>query len=199
MFKLFKKKQAPNTIEVVKINGYTFRVLDPVKMSNSRRVRFFWEDYAREWGMTKEDILSYIQFIMKETSFPNHAGNLSELNAELADKLKHCYALLSTLDSVIREDFQYKPFLKAACLIILVDDEDEKTIDPNYQKLKLQLCKNDQEIEGFFLTTIRTFQTNIENSQDMSKVSDWYPSENLKVMENSIYKRINTTIYKIGE
>lgn len=198
MLNIFKRKNPTEIIEAVKIDGHTFRVLDPIKMSNERRVRFFWEDYVREWGMTKEDILSYLQFMMKETAFPK-AGNLSELNAELSDKLRNVYALLATMEAVLKEDYQYKPFIKSACIIIVMDDEDPNKIDPVYHKKKLDLCQSNHKIEAFFLRTIRTLQLSSEERADMSKISEWYPSEKLKIMESSIYKKINSTIYEIGE
>lgn len=195
---IFRKNKPVTFIEKIRISDHLFQVLDPVKMSNIRKTKFMLDSYTRDWGMTKEDIFDFDSLILRESSFPTEANSISELNSQLSEKLKRIYTLVATRQAVIKEDYQYKPFIKAACTIILIDDEKENKIEKKYIDLKLQLCKENPEIEAFFLRAIMTFQLSIINSPDISKVSDWLPSAQLKVMESSLYKEINTTIYQIG-
>ncbi len=195
-----KKKNPQIKInEKVRIAGHLFSVLDPMQMNNIRATRFMLEEYEREWGMTKNDLLAIDDFLLSETKFPEKAANLGELNAALADKLKRIYAIVAQRQAVLKEDYQYKPFLQAASIIILLDDEPEDSIIQKYQAKKMELCQMHPEIEAFFLRVIRVFQLNITNSSDMSKISTWYPSIKLKHTENNLLKKINTNIYEIGE
>ncbi len=184
---LFKKK--PLVTDLKTVAGYNFRVLDPGKMPNVRRIRFFMEEYARDWGLTKEDLLAYIQYCIKNT----------DLNrVDHSNMVKENYALLTTLESIIKSDYQYKPFLKAACLIILLPNEDLNKVENSFIQEKLRLCQQHPEIEAFFLSTIRLLQLNIQKQSDLLKESDWQPSMNQKRMESSFYQKINSTIYETG-
>jgi hypothetical protein len=147
--------------------------------------------------MTKKDLLDFMGVVLKETEAPA-SKSIPELNSDLTNKLARIKTLVSLQTSMINEDFQYKPFLKAACVIILMDDENENELDQSIFAEKLKLCRDYPEIEAFFLRTIRTFQLSITGSQDMSKIWEWLPSDKLKAIENTVLKEINTTIYEIG-
>jgi hypothetical protein len=192
---LFKKKTEPAQIlhEQV-IAGHTFRVLDPVKMPNIRRINLFSEEYARDWGINKNDLLVFLGSILRETEFPKEA-TVQELNAELADKLKKVYSIASLLHGVVKNDVQIKPFIRSACFVILVDDELVDKIEAKYTDLKLQLCERNPEIEAFFLQVICDILRLIKNSSDTSMQLDWYNLANLKRMESSLYNGIGSTIY----
>ena len=190
-------KPNPQTTELFKCAGHTFRVLKPTTMSNVRKVKFFYEEYSREWGMTKTDLLDFAGVILKETEAPA-SRSIHDLNADLTNKLARIKTLVSIQSAMIKEDFQYKPFLNAACVIILIDDEDEHVLSQDYQVQKLKLCRDYPEVEAFFLRTIRVFQLNITDSQATSKIWEWLPSEQIKVMENMVLKEINSTIYENG-
>jgi hypothetical protein len=191
------RSKTESITEYVEIDGNRFSVIDPTKLPNIRRIPFFLEAYKREWGIDKNDLLAFLEFMKRETQFPE-VSSLEKMNALLAEKLKHNYSLLSVIESILREDYQYKPYLKAASFLILLDGEDPNKIDPVYTKRKMDLCQSNQDIEAFFLTTIFCFQASTKSLSDMSRVSSWYPSKNLKLMENSMYKKIGTTIYGIG-
>lgn len=189
--KLFKKEKAPIT-ESIEINGYRFKVLEPTKMPNIRRVRLFLEEYQRDWGISKDDLLSFLKFAIIESKINDTSPNA------LAAKIQNIYSVLTTLEAVIKEDYQYKPYLKAASIMILLENEDPNKLDAKIIKQKLQLCESDPEIEAFFLTTIRAFQLSIQKQLDMSVLTSWLPSKNLKHMESHLYKWINSTIYETG-
>ncbi len=191
------EKSKPTTTELFKCAGHTFKVLQPTTMSNVRQVKFFYEEYVREWGMTKQDLLDFAGVILKETEAPA-SRSIHDLNADLTNKLARIKTLVSIQSAMIKEDYQYKPFLSAACVIILLDDEDENVLDQEYQTKKLKLCQDYPEIECFFLRIIRAFQLSTVGSSDMSKIWEWCPSKEQKVMENTILKEIHTTIYEIG-
>jgi hypothetical protein len=120
------------------------------------------------------------------------------MNADLLNKLARVKTLVTLRSAMISEDFQYKPFLKAACIIILVEDENEHVLHEQTQNFKLKLCRDNPEIEAFFLRTIRTFQLSITGSSDMHKIWDWLPSKEQAATENLILKEIGTTIYETG-
>lgn len=194
---LFKTKAKQQTIELFKIAGHEFRVLDPKTMSNVRKTRFFFEEYSREWGMTKQDILDFDGIILKETQAPA-SKTIHDQNAELLNKLARINTLISIRSAMIQEDYQYKPFLRSACAIVLMDDESENDISNEVEAEKLKLCSQYPELEAFFLRVCRTFQLSTTDSQDISKIWEWYPSTQQKVMENKVLKEINTTIYQSG-
>lgn len=197
MLNIFKRKAKSDT-EVVRMAGHAFRVLNPVQMSNVRKVRLFYEDYAREWGMTKADILEFDKQVLKETEFPE-AGTVDSLNAKLTDKLKRIYTLVSLRSAMISEDYQYKPMLKAAATIILIDDEDENKPEDKWLTLKMQLCRDNSEVEGFFLQVGMTFQLSMRNSANTSEAWEWLDNPQKKNMEKNLLGQLKTSIYSIGD
>ena len=196
---MFNRKNKEITKEVIRMAGHTWTVIDPVKMSNTRKVKLFWEDYDRDWGFTKNDHLTYDEMVIDLCKSPKVAANLSEFNAELIDKLANIKTVMEQKVAVVKQDYQYKPMLKAACVIVLMDDEDETKIDADIFNQKLKLCQDNPELEAFFLRSMRALKDSMQGSFDISKVSTWLPSEQLKVMEKNCLKRINTTIYEIGD
>jgi hypothetical protein len=194
---IFRKKSEPEIIEIFRAGGHTFKVLSPAKMSKVRQTRFFFEEYSREWGMTKEDILDFDGVILAETEAPV-SRSLHDLNADLLNKLARIKTMVSLRSAMIKEDHQYKPFLKSAAVIILMDDEDEFVLSPEIEIQKMKLCRDYPEIEAFFLRVIRIFQLGTKDSQDILKIWEWLPSTEIKVMENIVLKEINSTIYGNG-
>lgn len=192
---LFRSGKGYEPIDSSTIAGHTFMVLDPVKMSNVRKAKFFLESYERDLGMTKDDLLKFDDFIISQTKFPTDIGSLNELNADLVERMKKIYAVIQQRQAVISQDYQYKPFLKAASIIILIDDEQENKIEKKYIDLKLQLCKENDEVEAFFLSTIMTFQLNIINSSITSKTSNLLSLKDQKNLEVQLYSTINGTLY----
>lgn len=192
---IFKKKLISAPVDKTTIAGHTFMVLDPVKMSNVRKAKFFLESYERDLGMTKDDLMKFDDFILSQTKFPTDIGSLNELNADLVERMKKIYAVIQQRQAVIAQDYQYKPFLKAASIIILIDDEKENEITSKYQSLKMQLCKEHDEVEAFFLRVIMTFQLSIINSSTTSKTSNLLSLKEQKTIETSLFNTINTTIY----
>ena len=95
---------------------------------------------------------------------------------------------------LIQEDFQYKPFLKAACHIILLDDEKPEKIDGEIYSKKLALCEAHEEIEVFFLRVIRTFQNATTGLSDTSETLTFLPAKHLKPTERTVLGKINQTI-----
>lgn len=188
--KLFTRNKS--ITEYINIQGYNFRVMDPAKMPNVRRAKFFMEEYKRDWGIDKSDLRAYFKAIMKETDINSTAPT------DLINKMKSIHSLVATIDSVVAEDYQYKPYLLSACIIILIDGEDPNKIDPKIIAKKMKLCESIPEIEAFFLTTIRVSMSNMQGSFDMSKISNWLPSKTVKSMESILYKKINSTIYDVG-
>ena len=187
MFNFFKKK--PKVTEYTTIAGHNFRVLDATRLPTLRRVRFFLDEYSRDWGLNKDDLLSYLKFVINQTDVNTN---------DPLNKLKDIFALLTTLESVVKSDYQYKPYLKAASIIILIEGEDENKLDGKIIKQKLELCRDNSEIEAFFLRVIKDSFSNIQKQSDTSKVLDWQPSKLQKLMENSFYSKINSTIYDDG-
>jgi len=192
---IFKKKPISAPVEETTLAGHLFTVLDPVKMSNVRKAKFFLESYERDLGMTKDDLMKFDDFILSQTKFPTDIGSLNELNADLVERMKKIYAVIQQRQAVIAQDYQYKPFLKAATIIILIDDEKENEITSKYQSLKMQLCKEHDEVEAFFLRVIMTFQLSIINSSTTSKTSNLLSLKEQKTIETSLFNTINTTIY----
>lgn len=200
MFDIFKKKnKAAEVIEIVNIDGHNFKVLDPVKMPTLRRTRFFTQEYKNDWGLSKEELKAFLQFVINDSKIPT-AATIGELNAELLEQNKRLFTIISTLESILNEDYQFKPLLRSASIIILLEDEDPNIVDQKIINEKLRLCQQSSKIEAFFLTTIMTFITSLQSTQDMSKPSDWLKGAKAqKNMESSLYSMINSTIYETGK
>ena len=193
IFNIFRKKE--NVTETIAIAGHLFTVLDPIKMPKIRQAAIYMGEHEREWGMTKEHLLAYDDVLIKETEFPDQWTNKEDLAAQLTEKLKRLYNLLDTRRLLIQEDFQYTPFLRAACHMILIDDEDQNNIDTSIMSKKLNLCRDNEEILVFFLRVIRAFQQSTVSSFDISKMWEFLPASHLKSTESKALKQINTTIF----
>lgn len=193
---LFKRKVQRK--QIYSFQGHTFEVLNPATMPKVRQSSFFMGEYERDWGMTKSDLLAYDDIIVREAGFPKSWGTKDDLIADLTDKLAKISSLADTRRLLIQEDFQYKPFLKAACHIILMDDEPVDRIDWDIYREKLRLCMQHQELEGFFLSVIRAFQTSTEHSFDISKMWAYYPAKHVQHTEKRVLKEIGSTIWSDG-
>jgi hypothetical protein len=180
------------------VAGHTFRVLDPMTMPKVRQAALFVGEYEREWGMSKTDLLAYDDILIKETAFPTVWANKDELIAELTDKVKRLYNLIDTRRVLIQEDFQYKPFLKAACHIILCEGEDAAKVEREFYDRKLELCEHSEDIMLFFLNVIMLFQKNIVISLDTLATSKFLPPMHILPTEKRVLREINTTPYLHG-
>jgi hypothetical protein len=193
----FKKPKA-EVVEMAVIAGHTFQVLDPIKMPKIRQASIFLAEYERDWGMTKEDLLNYDDLLCKITEFPKGWASEQDLVSQITEKLKKLYNLIDTRRLLIQEDFQYKPFLKAACNMIIIDDEDVNKIDPVYIQKKLSLCESNEEVMLFFLRIIRAFQQSTVTIFDISKMWEFYPEKHLILTEKKVLKVIHTNIFSHG-
>lgn len=187
------------TKEYALIGGHRFVVLDPITMPKIRQAAIFIGEYERDWGMTKNDLLAYDDVMVKETEFPTDWAGKDDLIAQLTDKLKRLYQLADTRRLLIQEDFQYKPFLKAACHMILMDDEPADKIDNTYMQQKLALCQSNEDVQLFFLRVIRAFVQNTLPSFDITKMWEYYPPQHLLPTEKRVLKEIQQTIYSDGD
>lgn len=194
---LFKPKETP-VLETKTIGGHIFRVLDPIKMPKIRQAAIYMGEYERDWGMTKQHLLAYDDILVKETDFPTDWANKDDLTAQLTNKLKKLYDLINTRRLLIQEDFQYTPFLKAACYMILIDDENPNAIDPVHNNKKLALCQSNEEILIFFLRVIRAFQQNTLYSSGTLETSEFLPGKHLLPTEKKVLRQINTTPFLNG-
>lgn len=180
------------------IAGHTFKVLDPFTMPVIRQAAYQLTEYERGWGMEKQDLLAYIDILIKETDAPTSFMSDGDLSAQLTNKMKRIYNLLDAQRLLIQEDYQYKPFLKAACHLILLDDENPEKIDQNIYQKKLLLCSQSEDIEGFFLRIIRTFQQGTVMLSDTLEKSEFLPKDHMKLTEKRVLQKIASTIYKSG-
>lgn len=179
----------------IEIAGHKFTVLNPLKMPKTRQAAIYLGEYEREWGMTKKDLLAYDDLLAEKASFPENWKDDKDLVHQLSEKIKLLYNLIDTRRLLVQEDFQYKPFLKAAGHMILLDDENPDKIDNAYYSKKMKLCQESDEVLIFFLTTIRTFQQSMLSSFDISKLSAFYPPDHLSITEKKVLGAIQSTIF----
>jgi hypothetical protein len=188
-----KKKEKVN--EYFTFAGHSFKVLDPVSMPNIRQTAIFVSDYEREWGMNKADFLTYDKIMLSRSEFPSNWIDDQDLVYQLETKLREVTNLIETRMFLIQEDFQYKPMLKNACHIILIDDEKADVIDNATYSKKLELCQKHPEIELFFLRISMNFMLTLNGTANTSEMWEFYPSKAVKLTESKVYKEINLTIY----
>lgn len=197
---LSKKKKAEYKIDdVFTFAGHEFRVLDPVTMPKLRQHAVSMSDYEREWGIYKEDILAYQNVIIKETTFPDKWMGKDDLIKQLEEKLRSVNDLAETLVFSITQDYQYRPYVKTACHMILIDDEVAETMEGKYYDKKLELCQRHSEVEAFFLKIMKTFTINMATTTDISKMWESYPAKEVRIMESKLLSKIGKTIYSPGD
>lgn len=154
----------PSIKEEVQLCGHTFRVLDPFTMPKVRQAAYHLNEYEKGWGITKENLILTFKALREDTSFPKSYISNEDLTAQLTDKLRDITGLIDMVLMVIEQDYQFDPFIKSACNIILLDDEKADEIDQEYQRKKLALCNQYEEIMVFFLVVERHSMANIETS-----------------------------------
>jgi hypothetical protein len=195
--KAFFKKQPPIQ-EYFSVLGYHFKVLDPVSMPFIRQSAIISADYAREWGIDKSDLIAYDNMILKQCEFPAQWDDDQHLVSIMDEKMRNIANLLETKLMLIQEDFQYKPFLRTASHMIIIEGEKPEEIDHKFYSKKMELCQAHPEIELFFCRIAWSFHNRLSDSNDTSKMWEYYPAKAIKVMENKMYKEINSTIYSTG-
>ena len=193
-----KKKEAYKVEDVFTFAGHEFRVLDPVTMPKLRQHAISMSDYEREWGIVKEDIIAYQQVISKESMFPDKWNGKDELISKLEDKLRIVGDLAETLVFSLTQDYQYRPYVKAACHMILIDDEVADKLEGKYYDKKLELCQRHTEVEAFFLKIMKTFTISMATTIDISAMWESYPGEKVRLMESKLLSKIGKTIYSPG-
>lgn len=157
---IFKKK--PDYIKGHHtILGHKFTILDPMMMPKVRQAAYHLNEYEKGWGITKENLILTFEELKRQTSFPSSWHGNDDLVSQLTDQNKEMSAIIDMLLLVIKQDYQYDPFIKSACNIILLDDEKPDVIDPEIQKRKLELCAKHQDIMVFFLVMERNSQKTI--------------------------------------
>ncbi len=197
--KLFKRnKPQPTPSKYIEVAGFKFRVLDPVSMPMVRRAELFGATYEREWGITKADLLLFKSAMEKQCQF-SPAASMSVLNVDMANKFGTQTALLQQFEAVVTGDYQIKPFLKSACIVILMDGEDEYKIESNWTKKKLELCRDFPEVEAFFLDIIYVLSRTMESTPDSQKTLDLSVMAAKKRTESAFLSAIGSSLYEIGE
>ena len=131
---IFKKK--PDYIKGNHtILGHKFTLLDPMMMPKVRQAAYHLNEYEKGWGITKENLILTFEELKRQTAFPSSWHGNDDLVSQLTDQNKETSAIIDMLLLVIKQDYQYDPFIKSACNIILLDDEKPDIIDPEIQKI----------------------------------------------------------------
>lgn len=178
---IFKKK--PDYIKGHHtILGYKFTILDPMMMPKVRQAAYHLNEYEKGWGITKENLTLTFKELKKLTSFPSSFHGNDDLISQLTDQNKEMSAIIDMLLLVINQDYQYDPFIKSACNIILLDDEKADVIDPEIQKRKLELCAKHHDIMVFFLVTERNSQKTIIDIYDILTTLEQSPYPKAQMM-----------------
>lgn len=192
MMSIFKRKKIYER-EKVNMYGHTFTILDPFTMPKVRQAAYHLGEYEKGWGITKENLVQTFEALKSDTSFPKSYSGQDDLVSQLTNNLQSIQGIIDMVLLVIKQDYQYDPFIKSACNIILIDDEKADAIEPEYQKMKLQLCNQYQDIMVFFLITERNSMKNIEILSDMLQKLEQleYPKDQY-LMEKRLLSSIKT-------
>ena len=182
---------------VENILGHKFTVLNPYKSDflMTKRHDFFMMEYAREWGIEKFDLQKFLSMLVTNLEFSD--GETPNLNTCL-NKMGDAKTIATNLYYTIEGDYQYKPYLKSACIIILLGDE--KPDDPyeKYLEEKLKLCELHSEIEGFFLANIKILEFSLKNRG--KSIPDWdyfLPKKGEANLEKSTLRMIQSSPYSV--
>lgn len=174
-FVYFRKKKEVELYETTEMvyADHKFKVINPSELSKARQLAIARGEYERQWGIDKKDLLTFLHYV-----------------SEKSDSPKVTYHIAETLIKLIQEDHQYMPFLRAACFMIVLDDEDPKKIDYRANEKKIELCLNSNEVLSFFLSNIYAFTTNMEASSIISRVSELLGEAWRLDMEKVIYSQL---------
>lgn len=195
--KLFKKE---NKLEKDFIfAGHVFRVLDPKHMTVSRQRALYNSSHERDLGIMPDKYKEALKTVSESLKAPKQFTTIQDLNGKQADIMANARAVLEDLVFLHEQDHQYEPFVKAACVFILIDDE-QQSDDPfgKYFDKKIELLKKHSEIEDFFLTIGVGYHRSTISSWDTSQLWEFYPTKAIKRIESRISKVIQSEIYSYG-
>lgn len=179
--------------------GHTFKVINPFsnKFLLTTRNRYFTDMYEIEMGFLKEDLLAFMKAGIGVSEYPTEYSNDKELIKILSDKLADVKTLMTQVYLVGKEQYQYKPFLKSAAILIMMDEE--KPSDDYMMTLdkKMELCERYPEIEGFFLTVSNILIYRLRNKDDIIKHLEYLEAtkRGQKIAEKTLYSIAGQSMY----
>ena len=179
--------------------GHKFRLINP--FSNdfvlSKRNQYFTVQHELEWGIMKEDIQKFLATSVNICERKDAFDDLSEQIAVLENKLADVKTMMTQLFLIIKEDYQFKPFLRSAAVIVLMDDEKPEDDYMLTLDKKMDLCAKHPEIESFFLSAIVILHYRLRNREEISKRLE-YLKETMrgqKKQERTLYSLIRSKLY----
>lgn len=178
--------------------GHKFTFIDPNDSSYLmlKRNDFFLMEYEREWGLIKEDLIKLLTRSVNECEF---SEDIDVNLAKALNKLQDVKTILTMMVFLIQQDYQYKPFLKSAAIVILIDDEKPEDDYMDTLNLKLELCEKHSEIEGFFLGTIKILHDKLMRRTDTTKTSESsIQNPQVKHTEKALLSMIRSSPYQNG-
>lgn len=199
---MFFKNKKEVELTTTEMMGYKFKVFTPSTIPMSRFAQLRLNTHIRDWGMTENDLFQFDEVIKDLTVFPQEWKTKDELISKLTENVKNIAELANLRQAMVKEDYQFKPYLQAASLVIKLSDEPDKIgsdyYTSDYHLRKMKLCKDYPEIEGFFLTISTDFISKIGGSTTTHKQSVWFRSQREKNMEKTLLQKIGMSIYGNG-
>ena len=168
------KKETQPILSELEYAGHKLKLINPTNLSKARQLAIARGEYEREWGISKVDLLSFLHHI-----------------SEQSENSKVTYHTSENLISLVQEDFQYMPFLRAACYMVLLDDENPKKIDHKANEKKISLCLESDDVMSFFLCNILAFTKNTDSSQIITEVSELLAEKWRLDTEKVIYSQLS--------
>jgi hypothetical protein len=198
IFLHMKLTRAMFAAQEVELMGHNFTVLDPYDMPKSRQLAFHLLQHDVAWGLSKNDLTDFIRLMAKELNFPKEFETKEDLVSLQREQIEKVKSFLGDMEWLIQKDYQFKPYLKAGCLLILMDDEDPHIIDKKINLEKMKLCKESEDVEFFFISTIGNLLLSTTNSSPTFQELDLSSLKAQKITERKIYQEKRSTIYSNG-
>ena len=177
--KWFQRKSKTKKLFNWSFAGHNFIVLDPGEMPIVRRNLLYKMEYALRWGLEKDDFIQFARYLKDQ-----------------CENAKEIYHVASLFESLVEEDLQYRPLVKAATTFVLLEGEPADEVNTEWYNKKIELCKAHEEIESFFLSSILSLGQNLLNTSDTSKQQEWLSQERLRNMEKIFLEKVGKTLYE---
>lgn len=179
--------------------GHTFKYVNPYSQDfiMSRRNEFFLMEFERSRGITDQDLIKFITATVNKIEEPTGHKTLGELYESNKQKLQDIKIMMTQLYFLMENEIRYKPLLKSACIVILIDDEKPDDDFTRYMNKKLELCEKHPEIRSFFLAVFIALTKRFKNNQDIIKRLESLEEVNRLKTEEVLLKMINSTLYEM--
>jgi len=165
-------------IEVKQIAGHTFRVIkEPLELPYLRMAGYYMALYDMGRKASTADLMAFVDEMKKALN----TGNIADAGF-----------LINALDANLQLYTSFSPIFDMASCLILVDDEPFEEIPMKFHQLKDKLCRENEEVMSFFLsTTLASFQS-MNKDLDITQIQTYLSAQEHRITTETFLDAIDT-------